>query len=75
MNSDPSPIQSKDIRAPINISSKRIKSKKKREIQQEFTHSWIIGTLKGHTSPILDMDLSNNGKFLVSCAEGTKQFF
>ncbi|KAJ8679510.1 hypothetical protein QAD02_015297 [Eretmocerus hayati] len=51
------------------VSKRQAKSKKRREIQQEFTHSWMVGALKGHTAPILDMDFSANGKFLASCAE------
>lgn len=50
--------------------SKRAKNKKRREAQQEFTHSWMVGALKGHTAPVLDMNFSSNGKFLASCAEG-----
>ncbi|KOC66103.1 Exonuclease GOR [Habropoda laboriosa] len=48
---------------------KRAKNKKRREAQQEFTHSWMVGALKGHTAPVLDMNFSSNGKFLASCAE------
>ena len=51
-------------------SKRQAKSKKRREAQQEFTHSWMVGALKGHTAPVLDMDFSANGKFLASCAEG-----
>ncbi|XP_076243383.1 transducin beta-like protein 2 isoform X2 [Calliopsis andreniformis] len=50
-------------------SNKRAKNKKRREAQQEFTHSWMVGALKGHTAPVLDMNFSSNGKFLASCAE------
>ncbi|XP_076752371.1 uncharacterized protein LOC143424282 isoform X1 [Xylocopa sonorina] len=49
--------------------NKRTKNKKRREAQQEFTHSWMVGALKGHTAPVLDMNFSSNGKFLASCAE------
>ncbi|XP_017761485.1 PREDICTED: uncharacterized protein LOC108551736 isoform X2 [Eufriesea mexicana] len=49
--------------------NKRAKNKKRREAQQEFTHSWMVGALKGHTGPVLDMNFSSNGKFLASCAE------
>ncbi|XP_011307623.1 transducin beta-like protein 2 isoform X2 [Fopius arisanus] len=48
---------------------KRAKNKKRREAQQEFTHSWMVGALKGHTGPVLDMNFSSDGKFLASCAE------
>ncbi|XP_012150928.1 transducin beta-like protein 2 isoform X4 [Megachile rotundata] len=49
--------------------NKRAKNKKRRETQQEFTHSWMVGALKGHTASVLDMNFSSNGKFLASCAE------
>ncbi|CAL7940482.1 unnamed protein product [Xylocopa violacea] len=29
----------------------------------------MVGALKGHTAPVLDMNFSSNGKFLASCAE------
>ncbi|XP_060815344.1 uncharacterized protein LOC132906818 isoform X2 [Bombus pascuorum] len=49
-------------------SNKRAK-KKRREIQQEFTHSWMVGVLKGHTGTVLNMNFSSNGRYLASCAE------
>ncbi|EFN79584.1 hypothetical protein EAI_01283 [Harpegnathos saltator] len=49
----------------------RTKGQKRREAQQAFQNSWLIGALKGHTGLILDMDLSQNGKYLASSAEGT----
>ncbi|KAK1125705.1 hypothetical protein K0M31_005253 [Melipona bicolor] len=54
-------------------SNKRAKNKKRREAQQEFTHSWLRGALKGHTSSVLNMNFSSNGKYLASCAEGKYQ--
>lgn len=54
--------------------NKRAKNKKRRETQQEFTHSWMVGALKGHTASVLDMNFSNNGKFLASCAEDRTVF-
>ncbi|XP_043461991.1 uncharacterized protein LOC122498354 isoform X2 [Leptopilina heterotoma] len=48
--------------------SKRAR-KKRREAQQEFNHSWMVGALKGHTAPVRDINFSSNGKFLASCAE------
>nr|XP_050868020.1 uncharacterized protein LOC127072036 isoform X2 [Vespula vulgaris]XP_050868021.1 uncharacterized protein LOC127072036 isoform X2 [Vespula vulgaris] len=53
--------------------TKRTKNKKRRETQQEFTHSWVVGTLKGHTGTIFNMSFSSNGKLLASCAEDGKQ--
>lgn len=52
------------------ITSKRTKNKKRREVQQEFTHPWLIGALKGHTDLVLDIDFSSNNKYLASCAQG-----
>ncbi|XP_012169657.1 uncharacterized protein LOC100646310 isoform X1 [Bombus terrestris] len=49
-------------------SNKRAKNKKRREMQQ-FTHSWMVSVLKGHTSTVLDMSFSSNGRYLASCAE------
>ncbi|XP_071876175.1 uncharacterized protein isoform X2 [Bombus fervidus] len=49
-------------------SNKRAK-KKRREVQQEFTHSWMVGVLKGHTGQVLNMNFSSNGRYLASCAE------
>ncbi|VEN34550.1 unnamed protein product [Callosobruchus maculatus] len=40
-----------------------------RSDKQAFAHSWLLTSLKGHTGSILDMDFSNNGKFLASCAD------
>ncbi|CAH1801363.1 unnamed protein product, partial [Owenia fusiformis] len=39
------------------------------EKRQAFTHPWLSCTLKGHSSPILGMDFSANGKYLASCSE------
>ena len=55
-------------------SNKRAKNKKRREAQQEFTHSWLRGALKGHTASVLNMNFSSNGKYLASCAEGIYQY-
>jgi WD40 repeat protein len=30
------------------------------------THAWLYNSLKGHAVPVDDMDLSPNGKYLVS---------
>ncbi|XP_014605849.1 PREDICTED: transducin beta-like protein 2 [Polistes canadensis] len=49
--------------------NKRTKNKRRREVPQEFSHSWVVGTLKGHTSNIFNMSFSSNGKQLASCAE------
>ncbi|XP_008558547.1 uncharacterized protein LOC103579032 isoform X2 [Microplitis demolitor] len=69
-------IQEPEIQKSINTNNerniggnKRAKNKKRREAQQEFTHSWVVGTLKGHTGPVLDINFSSDDKFLASCAE------
>lgn len=51
--------------------NKRAKNKKRREVQQERVHPWMMGTLKGHTGLVNDMDFSSNGRYLASCADGT----
>jgi len=50
--------------------NKRAKNNKKRQAQQERVHPWMIGTLKGHTGLVNDMDFSSNGRYLASCADG-----
>jgi len=47
--------------------------KRARDSKQNYSHPWLLTTLKGHTAQILDMDLSPNGKYLATCAEG--EFF
>ncbi|XP_012282453.1 transducin beta-like protein 2 isoform X3 [Orussus abietinus] len=71
-NEQSKPAQPVDASATVTShgqSGKRAKNKKRREVQQEFTHSWMVSTLKGHTGPVLDMDFSSNGKYLATCAE------
>lgn len=34
----------------------------------------MVGVLKGHTGPVLDMNFSSNGRFLASCAEGMYRY-
>ncbi|KAI4500334.1 hypothetical protein M0802_004751 [Mischocyttarus mexicanus] len=55
------------------VIGKRIKHKKRREVMQEFSHTWVAGALKGHTGTIFNMNLSSNGKQLASCGEGSKE--
>jgi len=35
-----------------------------------FSHTWLAGALKGHSSRILDMDFSPNGKYVITVGEG-----
>lgn len=37
--------------------------------QQQFEHSWLSSTLKGHSRSVLDLDFSSNGKHLITCSE------
>ncbi|XP_073982805.1 RNA exonuclease 1 homolog isoform X2 [Rhodnius prolixus] len=40
-----------------------------REGKQNFSHEWLLTSLKGHSGAIMDMDFSANGKFLATCAD------
>ncbi|KAF2895535.1 hypothetical protein ILUMI_10640 [Ignelater luminosus] len=40
-----------------------------RSDKQSFSHPWLLTTLKGHTSQVLDMEFSSSGKYLASCGE------
>lgn len=46
-------------------------SKQKGKSSVAFTHEWLAGSLKGHSSRILDMDFSPNGKYVITVAEGS----
>jgi transducin beta-like protein 2 len=41
-----------------------------KENKNQFSHKWLLTTLKGHTATILDMDLSPSGKHVATCSEG-----
>ena len=45
-----------------------MKDLKPSKAQDTFTHKWLMTTLKGHSGSVLDLDLSENGKYLASCA-------
>lgn len=55
-------------------SSKKKVWDKRRDGKQSFNHEWLLTSLKGHTSDILDMELSPNGKYLATCGEGKPNF-
>ncbi|KAH0944890.1 hypothetical protein HN011_010188 [Eciton burchellii] len=50
-------------------SGKKVKNKKHREPQQRFTHSWLVGSLRGHTDSVLDLNFSTNGRYVGTCAQ------
>lgn len=37
--------------------------------KEKFVHKWLLSSLKGHAGPVSDMDFSENGKYLISCAD------
>ena len=39
-------------------------------VPSEFSHSWLIGTLKGHTGPVRSLSMSSNNHLLASTADG-----
>lgn len=67
--------------APVNASKDKTsgapvakQNKKKQSANWKnkgaFSHPYLATNLMGHTSKILSMDCSSDGKYLVSCAEG-----
>lgn len=50
-------------------SSKRTNLKKRTD-KANYSHNWLLTTLKGHTGSVLDMSFSSNGKYLATCADG-----
>ena len=43
---------------------------RKKDNRANFTHPWLTCCLKSHSSDVLDLDFSSNGKYLASCSEG-----
>lgn len=43
---------------------------KKRSDKANYSHDWLMTTLKGHTGSVMDMSFSANGKYLATCADG-----
>ncbi|CAB3362887.1 Hypothetical predicted protein [Cloeon dipterum] len=59
--------------------SKQISKKKQNHPRSElkavaFSHPWLYTSLKGHSSTILSMDFSSNGKYLISCSDDRSVF-
>lgn len=42
-------------------------NKRSGPVKDTFQHPWLVSTLKGHSGRVLDLDLSENGKWLASC--------
>ncbi|XP_065571189.1 putative RNA exonuclease pqe-1 isoform X1 [Artemia franciscana] len=54
----------------VKVKKKQIAVERRaKESKPIFSHPWQVATLKGHTSPVMDLDLSPNGKYLASCSE------
>lgn len=56
-------------KANVGKNSKR-SNLKKRTDKTNYSHNWLITTLKGHTGSVMDMSFSANGKYLATCADG-----
>lgn len=56
-------------KANVGKNSKR-SNLKKRSDKTNYSHDWLITTLKGHTGSVMDMSFSANGKYLATCADG-----
>lgn len=52
-----------------NVNKKR-PNLKKRTDKTNYSHNWLLTTLKGHTGSVMDMSFSSNGKYLATCADG-----
>lgn len=66
---------SKEFSRKWNQSNKQTNKRKQvdkrsRDTKQTFSHPWLLTSLKGHSSDVLDMDFSSNGKYLATCGEG-----
>ncbi|RZF40481.1 hypothetical protein LSTR_LSTR000360, partial [Laodelphax striatellus] len=53
---------------------KQHSEKWRNDTKQNFSHPWLVTSLKGHGGAVLDMDFSPNGKFLATCAEDRAVF-
>ncbi|GAB1607922.1 transducin beta-like protein 2 [Argonauta hians] len=62
------PKSSQNGKASAAKSVKKLFTTKKKS-QPTYSHPWLLTTLKGHTSAILDMDFSHNGKYFITVGE------
>lgn len=53
----------------VNKNSKR-SNLKKRSDKANYSHNWLLTTLKGHSGSVMDMSFSSNGKYLATCGDG-----
>ena len=53
-----------------NKKVKPVTKSSKKPAHVPFTHEWLSCTLKGHSSRIVSLDFSPNGKYLVTASEG-----
>lgn len=58
-----------------NVKSSKRSNLKKRSDKTNYSHNWLLTTLKGHTGSVLDMSFSSNGKYLATCADGELLFY
>lgn len=58
-----------------NVKSSKRSNLKKRSDKTNYSHNWLLTTLKGHTGTVLDMSFSSNGKYLATCADGEFRSF
>lgn len=49
--------------------NKRKDKVKKKDVKNSFSHKWLITSLRTHSSNVLAVNFSPNGKYLASCSE------
>ncbi len=60
----------KKVHKPPAAKKQKSFDRPRKDTKHTFNHPWLASSLKSHSSPILGMDFSPNGKYLASCAEG-----
>ena len=56
----------------LKVSTSEGRGKASRKVaaaKDTFSHAWLLTTLKGHSGRVLDLDFSENGKYLASSAD------